>query len=175
MPLSRRALLVGAVWCMIGIGIVGYFTPLLLSFGPNAKAEPALPIIDVSRIMPGQTRFEEHPLYGAIFRDYKWSILFYRHTDGKLSAWDVVTENGVLVMPDWDWWRPSGQLCQNFSPVPDQSDGVTYQCNDLPKIQWYSELQWDIEGKNIAGGTGDMLATRGELKGGKFKVGKLSH
>lgn len=173
--MNRRKALVLAMWGFVVFGIAGYFTPMFLSLGPNAKGEAALPIIEVGNIRSGETLLVEHPNFGVMYGDYRWSILFYRHQNGELSAWDVVSEHGNLIMPDWHWWRPSGQKCHNFSPYADANGHFLYQCHDKPEYPWYSKLQWDLNGKNVSGGIADMLATTGQLEDDRFKVGKSAH
>lgn len=117
--MNRRKALALATWGMALLGGVVYFFPLVLSLGPNAKGDAALPVIDTQGIRPGEVVLMNHPKYGELYGNYRWAILFYRHENGELSAWDVVSEDGVLVMPDWHWWRPSGLKCHDFSPSAD--------------------------------------------------------
>jgi hypothetical protein len=166
--LTRAALVLAA------LALAFVTVPLLGSLAPGVRADAALPRIDISQLQSGRPELRDHPIYGSLYADFRWSVLLLRHADGKLSAWDVPTRNGKVVMPDIHWWRPF-YTCQAFELTVASADGSAFfACSDaqLPSDYWREEWRWSESGKALGRSVDDMQATVGDVEGNYFVVGR---
>ncbi|WP_163834007.1 hypothetical protein [Spartinivicinus ruber] len=150
--------------------------PFIYSLKPNAKADAALPRIDVSDIKPGTYIFLPHPIYGELYSGYSWSVMIYRKHDGTVKAWDLTTRNGAVGMPDLHWWRPFYD-CKQFGPTVingEVQENLPIQCHDadIPSNWWANEWRWNISGKNLGKMMSDLNETVGVVEGKYFVFAK---
>lgn len=171
--MSRRALTRATIAFSI-LGLVLVAVPLLGSLRPTVKADASLPRIDISQLKPGQPELRKHPLHEDLHGGFTWSVLLLRHADGKISAWDVPTNDGKVDMPDIHWWRPL-YACEKFELTAVSSDDTAhFHCTDseAPSDDWRAAWQWNEFGEAIGHSVDDMQATIGTVDGHYFVVGK---
>lgn len=177
--MTPRKILAICTTCLALIALGIAVTPFGLSLKPNARADAALPRIDISNLKPEEIVLLEHPTHGYAGRDYIWSIILMKLTDGSIRAWSVPTKNGNIGMPDHHWWRPFFP-CKDFGPS--KVDGLIdmhshFKCHDtdIPHEWWATAWQWDLSGKAIdSSAIGDMLEITGTIEGKYFVLGKRS-
>nr|WP_298145359.1 hypothetical protein [uncultured Pseudomonas sp.] len=159
------------------IAIVVAVAPFGLSLKPNARAEAALPRIDISQIKFGELSLRDHPTWGDAAQGYKWSLLLTKSPDNSIKVWIVPSQNGHIGMPDQHWWRPI-YPCKNFglSTSSGPIDEPHYlMCHDknTPYDWLLSRWKWDLNGKAIdSRAVEDMPIAIGTVKGKYFVLGK---
>ena len=161
---------------LIGVGFS--FVPFFGSLGPGEKENAALPRIDISSIQPGSFEFRPHLAIGRLHSGYDWHVLIYRKVDGSVNVWDVPMMDGMVGMPDLEWWRPFHK-CQSFGPtvingVVDES--LPIMCHDvsLPSDGWSEQWRWDIDGNKLGTYVVNMYKTNGISEHGYFVFRKKS-
>ncbi|WP_101757945.1 hypothetical protein [Oceanicoccus sp. KOV_DT_Chl] len=172
--MNRKKILLFIVWAFVIAGFIGYMSPMFLSMGPSKLAEAKLPRIYIGDLKSGETRLEKHPMYGDHYSDHIWSILFYKHVNGKIYAWDVPSKNNEVGMPDFHWWRTSGYTCPDFYPAQESDGKYVLKCHgqDNNNQWWHRDWAWYINGENVYGMFSDMLKTNGHVNNENFIVGK---
>ncbi|MES2820890.1 MAG: hypothetical protein V4812_18100 [Pseudomonadota bacterium] len=177
MTLKKILAICTACLALIAILIAG--TPFGLSLKPNARAESALPRIDISQIKFGELSLHKHPAWGDAGQGYSWSVLIIKLSDNSIKAWLVPSQNGRIGMPDRHWWRPiypckDFGLSTNSGSIDEQSD-LRCHDKDTPYDWLLSRWQWDLNGKAIdSKAVEDMPIAVGAIKGKYFVLGKRS-
>lgn len=154
-PISEfnpRRMLTGVLLILSLIGLSLASLPLIQSMKPSARADAALPRIDISSLSPGEFAIfkQSHPVR---FLNYYNSILIYKRNNNEVLAWVVPVKEGKVVMPDFHWWQYPAYLCSKFGPtmingVVDES--LPIQCHDTETPKWWRDKwQWGFNGKNL--------------------------
>ena len=177
MPLKK--LLITCTTCLTLIAIFIAGTPFFLSLKPNARAEAALPRVDISKMKPGELRLHDHPTWGNAGQGYNWSVLIIKLSADSIKAWVVPAQNGHIGMPDWHWWRPI-YPCKIFglstsAGSTDEDSNLMCHDKDTPYDWLLSRWKWDLNGKAIDSKTAeDMPIAVGAVEGKYFVLGKRS-
>lgn len=161
------------------VGVLVACVPFIGSLKPSARAEAALPRIDISGIEQGTFSILPHPALGDAVREFRWSLFVLRRNDGSVRVWDVPTKDGSVGMPDRYWWLPF-YACTRFGPAMVQGrvdEESLLECRDpeAPGGWWAHAWRWDLNGKCIGATCAeDMQVTLGIVEGRYFVYGKRS-
>ena len=171
----NRRVLTSITVALAALGLAFIAVPLIGSLKLNAKADAALPRMDLSQLQPGRPEIRDHPLYGKMFGEFSWSVLVLKHAHGKVSVWDIPTRDGKVAMPDIRWWRPF-YVCASFVlSARAAGESVRFHCTDaeVPDF-WRGEWQWSESGTALGNNVDDMQATAGAIEGKYFVFAKRS-
>lgn len=176
--MDRKKFLIGAVFSLILIGVIGAATPFYSSMSPNTKAEAALERLDISKIKTGVPLIlSRNPVQTIQIQGYTWSFLLFKKQNGNINVFDIPVKHHNVGMPDYIWYRPFNN-CSNFGPtiVDDIIDeSAPIKCHDYESDPpWWASRMWNIDGKAITSHTPDMLPTKGKVEGKYFVFGKKS-
>ena len=157
------------------VTLVGLFfvtLPFVGSMKPSAKANAALPRIDISNLHTGEAKIYDLPNSAEYFGGYKLSLFIFKTTGGEVRAWELPTKNGNVGMPDLHWWKPY-HPCKDFG-LSSSQEQFACQDSDLPSDWWESKWQWDLRGNSIASNIDSMPSVTGAIEGKYFVYRKRS-
>lgn len=137
---------------LVVIGIIMAAIPFIRSMNPSARAEAALPYIDISALSGGSYVVEK--IGGKHY--FEDSYLLLRDYDHQLYVYLLPIHDGKVLLPDIHWFRFGG-LCEKFSPEIENGKlkkGGIIKCHDkLDNNWWAHEWRWSYDGKNLGKST----------------------
>jgi hypothetical protein len=141
--MNRRILAISVVG-MAALVAAGVVWVLASTWGPSKSAQARLAVLEMPP--PGELRI----LSGRKFR------VFVVHTlEGDLAVLRVPVTDGVVRMPDINWWRPFTP-CTDFSldtPNGMVSRRSVFSCHDASVPEWWApRWRWGYNGKSLAPG-----------------------
>jgi hypothetical protein len=144
--MERRLLIYG----IGGLGVLGLALaakPFLASLNPSDRARALLLPVDVTSIRVGDVK--------VLDRDDKRIYVVHLATDEFVALW-VPTKDGIVMLPDMKWWRPTWP-CNDFGPdyVHDGAGSLLrFTCRDPEPAVGPRELwAWNGEGRYIGPAT----------------------
>lgn len=169
--MSQRKRLTIVLSGLVVIGMVLAAIPFIRSMNPSARAEAALPYIDVSSLSPGSFSMEK--MEGMHY--FEDAYLLLRDYDQQLYVYLLSLHEGKVLLPDIHWFRFGG-LCEKFSPEMENGKlkrGGTIKCHDkLDNNWWAQEWRWSYDGKNLGKSTDDLVKPKYSIKGDYLTIGR---
>ena len=148
------------------VALIGISATLASSFWPTARANAAIPSVQMPLLRAAEFIFVDEP---GSAEPWQSQLLFVRNPDGHLHVWRIPVRNGVHRLPDIHWWK-HGQSCEQFRP--DFAAG-TIGCKDKSLGPWAQiNYQWNLEGKNLRGQVDDLERVDGIEIAGDYLLTK---